>query len=190
MREVWVAHFGLRWQAEFALGFLQDADIVARIVDDGGVGTGPYTGDLMGASLLVPEDCEAEARRTLETAGVLADPALRRPEAPPLLDRPLPPVLRADAQDVTDELAMARKAATRHALFALLGVTPAALLPMIGLLLQGSAPLVVTLCVLVALSEMRKWFRASKDVNRLEMLLLEYEDEADEDGDETDLPAD
>jgi len=184
MREVRVAHFGLRWQAEFALGFLQDAKIVARLVEDGGVGTGAYTGDLMGASLMVPEDREAEARRTLEAAGVLTDPALWQPEAPPLLDRPLPPVLRADAQDVTDELALARKAVSRHALFAFLGFTPAALIPMLGLYLQGSAALVATLSVLVVFTEMRKWLRASKEVSRLELLLLEYEDEAD--GDERD----
>ena len=52
---------------------------------------------------------------------------------------------------------------------------------------MGSTPMMVaTLCVLIVIRETRKWLRASKEVNRLELLLMEYEDEADEDGDETD----
>jgi hypothetical protein len=175
-----VARFSLRWEAEFARGYLEDAGIPSRLQDDGSVGTGPYTGDLMGATLMVASSDAVRARETLESAGVLESAEALENRPPPLLDRSLPPVLRADAQDVTEALRLVRRAETRHGIGALLGFTPMALIPMVGLVAQGSEALIGTLCVLVCVTEGWKWIRAGKEARRLEMVLLELEDEADD----------
>ena len=184
MSETPVARFSLRWEAEFAQGFLTDAGIPARIMEDGGGGLGAYMGDVMSATLVVAEVDHVRARETLEGAGVLESAAEIQNRPPALLDRELPPVLRADAQDVTEALRLARRAETRHGMFALLGVSPAALLPVLGLLFEGSGALVVSLCILVVLTEGWKWMSSGREVKRLEALLREFE-EAAEEGDQT-----
>ena len=175
-----VAHFSLRWEAEFARGFLTDAGIPARITDEGGAGIGAYMGDAVGCTVFVAEVDHVRARETLEAAGVLESAAAIQNRPPALLDRELPPVLRADAEDVTEALRLARRAETRHGLFALLGVSPAAILPMLGLLRGGSEALVIPLCLLVMLTEGWKWIAAGREARRLEALLLEFEETAEE----------
>jgi hypothetical protein len=182
--EVRLAHFRHRWEAEFARGFLSDGEIPSRLAEDGAVGSGLYTGDLAGTSLFVTVEDEAQAREILEAAGVLesAEAASNRP--PPLTERDLPPVLRADAEDLTERLDAARRAETRHGIYALLGFTPAAVIPLVGLFLEGNMELLALLFVLIVALEGGKWIRAGKEVQRLEILLAELEEEADaeEDG--------
>jgi hypothetical protein len=174
-----LAHFLHRWEAEFAQGFLEDAGIPGRVVDDGLVGTSAYTGDHSGMSLFVTIDDEKRARETLEAAGVLESPEAVRKRGLPLVERELPPVLRADAEDLTQRLRLARRKETRHGIYALLGFTPAALIPFVGLFLEGNLGLVAVLFVLVVFVEGWKWIRAGKEVKQLEALLQALEAEAD-----------
>ena len=98
MSEALLAHFLHRWEAEFAQGYLQDAGIPVRIMDDGLIGAGAYTGDLVGTSLFVAPADEARARATLEAAGMLESPETR---PPPLMERELPPLLERMLGDAT-----------------------------------------------------------------------------------------
>lgn len=170
-----IARFSHRWEAEFAGGFLSDAGIPAQIVEDGMAGSGPYVGDLGGASLRVPDEDREEALSTLQAAGVLPDPEAPKPI--PLEDRPLPPVVRADVEDLRERIRLARREETRHGIYALIGLTPAALIPLVAFVLEGRVELLVLLMVLVVFVEGWRWIRAGKDVRRLEDQLRAIEAE-------------
>jgi hypothetical protein len=180
MPESTIARFASRWEAEFAQGFLEDAGVPSRIADDSfGIGHA-YVGGLAGASLVVAAERSAEARGLLEAAGVLETPQDLIDAPPPLADRPLPPVLRADFDDLTEQLRLARKAETRHAVSCVFGVTPAALVPLAGLVMEGNVALIVVLGVLVVFWEGWRWIEASKTVRRLESALAELDEETRE----------
>lgn len=176
MSEIRIAHFQHHWEGEFARGFLEEAGVPSRLVSDHAAGGSPYLGSMAGASLLVPEEATERAREVLEAAGVLGT---REEARPALLERPLPPVLRADAADLTEQLRKARKSEVRHGVFTLMGVTPAAVVPLVGLALEGNVALVALLCVLVVFVEGWQWIKAGREVARLEAALAELEEEAD-----------
>lgn len=70
LREVVVATFTYRHEAEFARGYLADDGLPSRVLydDAGGMGEGL---SLTGARLLVRDTDAVRARRVLEDAGVL-----------------------------------------------------------------------------------------------------------------------
>jgi hypothetical protein len=184
MPESRLAHFDHHWEAELAQGYLEDAGLPSRVASDNLAGGHTYMGSVSGASLLVAPEQLEEARGILVAAGVLegepaaADAALGPPgsdrAAPPSL-RPLSPVQQADRQDITERLEAARKAEVRHFIRCMLGVTPTAVIPIVGLALEGNVALLALLCVLVVLVEGWRWIAAGRDVRRLEdaLALLE-----------------
>lgn len=180
MPETRLARFPLQWEAELARGYLTDAGIPCRLVDDG-LGLGhTYVGGLAGASIFVAPEREAEARRVLEEAGVIPSATAAIEEAPAALPRDLSPALRADHDDLTRQLEAARKDEQRHMLRSVLGMSPGALIPFIGLAMEGEVALVALLCVLVVFVEGWRWIRAGQRARRIEVALRELEEEARE----------
>ena len=180
MDEVPVAHFTLRWEADYARGFLEDSGIPCRLQDAALGAGGFYAGDLHGASVLVLEEDLQRAREALEAAGVLRAEGAIEVVPPPLLERDLSLIMRSDVTDIQEALKVARRKVDRHTLYLLLGVTPAALIPLFGLVLQGNGGLIALLCVLIGVREIGRLIKASREVSRLEFLLMEMEDEADD----------
>ncbi|HSW29827.1 MAG TPA: DUF2007 domain-containing protein [Longimicrobiales bacterium] len=192
MPETRLAHFDHHWEAELAQGYLEDAGVPSRVASDNLAGGHTYMGSVSGASLFVAPEQLDEARGVLVAAGVLeeapgaADAALGPPGSrratPPAL-RPLSAVQQADRRDLTERLEAARKAEVRHFIRCMLGVTPTAVIPIVGLALEGNVALLALLCVLVVLVEGWKWIRSGRLVRRLRGELATLEEAAD-DGDE------
>ena len=65
------------------------------------------------------------------------------------------------------ELEDAQRKSRRHLRWALLGLSPAALIPFVGLLAEGSFGLIVVLVVLVLLVEGWRYLQAEKKASRL-----------------------
>ncbi|MHB1192145.1 MAG: putative signal transducing protein [Longimicrobiales bacterium] len=194
MPETRLAHFDHHWEAELAQGYLEDAGVPSRVASDNLAGGHTYMGSVSGASLLVAPEQLDEARGILVAAGVLeGDPgAADAAPGPPGYDRAAPPALRplshlqeSDRRDLTERLEAARKAEVRHFIRCMLGVTPTAVIPIVGLALEGNVALLALLCVLVVLVEGWKWIRSGRLVRRLQGELARLE-EGSEDGDEDD----
>ena len=75
--------------------------------------------------------------------------------------------LRNDLLDVNERLEVAQSKMARHGVWALLGLSPIALVPFLGLLAEGRLGLVVALSVLVVLVESWRYTRSKDDVRRL-----------------------
>ena len=190
MPETRLARFDHHWEAELAQGYLEDAGLPSRLASDNLAGGHTYMGSVSGASLFVAPEQLNEARGILVAAGVLemepgapAAGALEPGRA--VAERPLSPVRQADQLDLTERLQAARKAEVRHFIRCMLGVTPTAVIPVVGLALEGNVALLALLCVLVTLVEGWRWIRSGRLVKQLqgELARLE-EDEAEGGGDE------
>lgn len=177
MSETLLASFVQHWEAELARGYLEDAGVPSRLISDNLAGGHTYMGGLSGASLLVAAERAEEAYQVLASAGLVAPVGDDgpTPASPPL---PLPPAERAERDDILEALAAARKAETRHALWCMLGVTPAAVIPLVGLALEGNVALMAVLCGLVVLVEGWRWVAASRKVRGLEVALADVEERA------------
>jgi len=176
MPEVRIAHFQHYWEAELARGYLDEAGLPCRLVSDNVAGGVSYLGGLAGASLLVAEEVEEPARAVLESAGILGGGE----DGPvPLVERELPPALRAEVADLEERLRRLRKEQSRHLLWMALGVTPAAAIPLVGLALEGNVGLMAVLCVLVVFVEGARWMKAADEARRLERWRAEIEEEAE-----------
>lgn len=175
MSETLLARFTHQWEAELARGYLEDAGVPSRLLSDNLSGGHTYMGALSGASLLVATERAEEAYGVLANAGLVApvddDGSALTSPAPPL-----PPAERADRDDLVEALAAARKAEVRHAVRCMIGVTPAAVIPLVGLALEGNVALMVLLCVLVVFVEGWRWIAAGRKVRRLEAALAEVEE--------------
>lgn len=196
MREIRVGHFDRLWEAELARGYLEDAGVPSRLISDNLAGGSTYVGSVAGASLLVGSDHLEEARRVLTGAGLLGAGARGagadgdEPSAP-ARDRPgagaaraLAPVQRADRYDLIERIAVARDAEVRHFIRCMLGITPAAVIPAAGLVLEGNVALLALLCVLVSLVEGWKWIRAGRVTKRLAEELARLDGRGDAPGPE------
>lgn len=75
---------------------------------------------------------------------------------------------RLELEELEEKLQRARRKERRHLLWTLLGFSPAAVLPALGLLREGSIGLLFLLAVLVTVSEGVAWARASRKAERLE----------------------
>jgi hypothetical protein len=179
MSEVRVAHFRYRHEADMARGFLDDADIPCRLISDDAAGGAAYLGGLAGAWVLVREEHGQGALEVLESAGMLT--ALQEPTGPAadLARRAdaLPPVPRSELDDLTRALEKARKDEFKYFVLCLLGVSPAAVIPLAGLVVQEEIALFLLLAVLVVLSEGWKGIKAGREVKRLEAALASLEEE-------------
>lgn len=79
----------------------------------------------------------------------------------------------SDAEDLSQEITGLRKKAKRHLQWSLLGVSPAALLPALGLMGEGSTTFLILLVVLVTLTQGYLWHRARHEADQLENRLRE-----------------
>lgn len=170
MSEVVIAQFPFLHEAEYAKGFLDDAGIRCWLRPDAAAGGTPYIGGLAGAVLAVAAVDVDRSLAVLRTAGVIEEED-RRGRLTGRDEESLPPALRADLHDVEGELRRARKKEVRHLVWAMFGVSPAALIPLLGLALEGEIALVALLCVMVVFVEGLRWIRAGKEVKRLEGVL-------------------
>lgn len=85
------------------------------------------------------------------------------------------PLASADLGDALRELEVAERKAGRHLMWAVLGLSPAALIPFAGLLAEGSFGLILVLITLVFFIEGWRYLRASKEVSRLREVVLKLE---------------
>lgn len=86
---------------------------------------------------------------------------------------------RVEVEDLELKLHAVRRREKRHLLWMVLGVSPAAVIPALGLLREGSTDLLLLLLVLVAVVHTVAWNRAAREAERLEKELqglLEGED--------------
>jgi hypothetical protein len=80
-------------------------------------------------------------------------------------------LLRSEIEDLERELRAVRKKERWHFVWALVGISPAALIPAIGLAWEGSFGLVVLLALLVTVSQFLLGVKATGKANRLERAL-------------------
>ena len=82
-------------------------------------------------------------------------------------------LIEHEVEDLERELRAVRKKERRHFVWALTGISPAALIPMFGLFLTDSFGLVVLLVILVPISQLYLGVRASGKASRLKKSLEE-----------------
>jgi len=80
-----------------------------------------------------------------------------------------------DLSDLNERLDAAQSNMRRHGLWALLGVSPLALVPIAALFLEGSATLLIVLITLVVLVESWRYATAKEEVRRLGKLVEHLE---------------
>jgi hypothetical protein len=86
-------------------------------------------------------------------------------------------VARLELEDMERRLQAVRRKERRHLLWMVLGVSPAAILPALGLLREGNLGLLVLLGVLVTFSQWYSWTKASNEAERLEKAILRLREE-------------
>jgi hypothetical protein len=84
----------------------------------------------------------------------------------------------AEREDLERKLHAVRKKKNRHVLWAMLGISPAAIIPAIGLLAEGDMGLLMVLLVLVFLAQVHGWGKTSKEARELEKELLQLSESA------------
>ena len=77
-------------------------------------------------------------------------------------------MVQGEIEDVMEDLRAMRKKKRRHAVWAFLGFSPAAVLPAAGLLLEGSMGLVILLSGLVTVTQGYGWAKSLKREEELE----------------------
>jgi aminoglycoside 6'-N-acetyltransferase len=78
---------------------------------------------------------------------------------------------RLEREELEQQVHLARRKERRHLLWMVLGISPAAVIPALGLLREGSMGLLLLLVVLVTVSQIVSWTRASREAGRLERRL-------------------
>lgn len=165
-----------------ARGFLDEADIPCRLVSDDAGGGASYVGGLAGAWVIVSEvDAEA-AVEVLSSAGMQLGSDEPSGPAVELARRAdsLTPVGRSDLGDINQALEKAQKDEFKHWVLCLFGVSPAAVIPALGLMAGGEMALLAILSVLVFLSEAWKAVRSGREVKRWHGALVQLEEETRE----------
>jgi len=82
-----------------------------------------------------------------------------------------PEIIASEVKDLEQELAVARRKANWHFVWTVLGVSPAAMIPALGLIREGSMGLLVLLAVLVTISQGYLGAKASRKAGDLEATL-------------------
>lgn len=77
-------------------------------------------------------------------------------------------LISADLTDARTALGVAEDRASRHLVWAMLGLSPAALIPLVGLVVEGSLNLIGPLIALVFLVEGGRYLSAQREVKRLQ----------------------
>ena len=89
-------------------------------------------------------------------------------------------VLEVELEDLREELAAADRKYRRHVIWLLLGVSPAAFVPMILALSEFGASALVSIVLLVLIFESWRAFGAKREVRRLERVEAELLEAAEE----------
>jgi len=82
-------------------------------------------------------------------------------------------IIAAEVSDLEREIKVARRKATWHRIWVVLGLSPAAMIPAIGLMREGSTELLFLLAVLVTISQAYLGAKAAKKAGELEARLKE-----------------
>jgi hypothetical protein len=75
---------------------------------------------------------------------------------------------RIELEELEQRLRVVHRKERRHLLWMVLGISPTAILPSLGLLLEGRIGLLLLLSGLVAVSQAYAWVKASREAERLE----------------------
>jgi hypothetical protein len=86
-------------------------------------------------------------------------------------------IIQAEVEDLERELRAVRKKERWHFVWALTGVSPAALIPAMGLVLRGNYGLVVPFVLLVTISQFYLGVKAAGKAARLERALEDLREE-------------
>ena len=86
-------------------------------------------------------------------------------------------VAHLELEDMELTLQKVHRKEKRHLLWMVLGISPAAVLPALGLLREGSLGLLVILGVLVTFTQWYSWTKASKEAERLEKAIRQLREE-------------
>lgn len=78
---------------------------------------------------------------------------------------------RLDREELESRLRVTLRKEKRHLLWMVLGISPAAVIPAIGLLREGSLGLLVILGVLVSMTQWVSWTKASREAESIEKRL-------------------
>jgi len=81
------------------------------------------------------------------------------------------PVMAADREDLRERLQERRRAARRHTFWAAMGVSPAALIPVLGTLNELGMGLAVSLSAVVMVVEAWRAQRATREADAIERAL-------------------
>jgi len=76
-------------------------------------------------------------------------------------------VSEVEREEIVRRIEKLRKKGARHLLWALLGVSPGALLPALGLMWEGSVELLLVLGVLVTLTQFYAWAKTGREAGDL-----------------------
>lgn len=76
-----------------------------------------------------------------------------------------------EREDLEARLGVVRRKERRHLLWTVLGVSPGAVIPALGLLREGNTALLLLLSGLVVVSQGYSWARAAREAERLEKQL-------------------
>ena len=88
-------------------------------------------------------------------------------------------VSRLELADLEQKLDTVHRREKRHLLWMVLGLSPAAALPAVGLLLEGSSDLLLLLIVLVSVFHTVSWNKAAREAERMEKELDRLQAETD-----------
>jgi hypothetical protein len=77
-------------------------------------------------------------------------------------------VARLEREEMERRLEAVHRKEARHLFWMVMGISPAAILPALGLLREGSFGLLVLLAALVTISQWYSWTKASREAERLE----------------------
>jgi len=82
-------------------------------------------------------------------------------------------IIASEVSDLEQELRVVRRKARWHFVWIVLGISPAAIIPALGLIREGSRGLLALLAVLVTISQGYAGAKASKKAGELEATLKE-----------------
>jgi hypothetical protein len=86
-------------------------------------------------------------------------------------------VVQSEIEDLERELKVTRRKSRLHFIWLLLGISPGAILPALGLLGEGRTDLLVIFLIMVAASQLYLGMKAATKMDRLKARLKELEGE-------------
>lgn len=107
----------------------------------------------------------------------LLPPSPNRPAAAPDEEAGSSFLHALEVDEMERRFETAQRKEKKHLLWMVLGLSPAAAIPALGLFLEGSSGLLLLLLGLVAVTQAVSWNRAAREAERLEAELRRFRDE-------------